>query len=168
MPEIEEPHRHGITVGFVSRTSSATTISPQYRINSSHARARNNAGSAHRTRETTLSGRRSGLRRDQGELTSSIQASREGTDTQMTLPKTYLTKKGALVLFAAPEEETDTPTLQSGSKTRFRVCKTPVDAVDTSLKLGTMDKLVMSVLDFGEEVSFSKEYSCLIGLFAFN
>lgn len=73
---------------------------------------------------------------------------------QMNLPKTYLTKKGALVLFSAPENELDSKTLQSDSKPRFRVSRKQVDTIDTSLKLGTMDKLVMSVLDFGEDVSF--------------
>ncbi|XP_076077129.1 uncharacterized protein LOC143047767 isoform X2 [Mytilus galloprovincialis] len=148
LPGIEEPHRHGITVGFVSRTPSATLISPPYGRTSSHAREATLSASTHYAREATLSGKRNGPGR---EVLFADPMSRENSDSQMNLPKTFLTRKGALMLFAADEGELDSLTSRTDVQPRVMRIRKPVDVIDTSLKLGTMDKLAMSVLQFGEE-----------------
>ncbi|XP_071134623.1 reticulocyte-binding protein homolog 2a-like isoform X3 [Mytilus edulis] len=148
LPGIEEPHRHGITVGFVSRTPSATLISPPYGRTSSHAREATLSASTHYAREATLSGKRNGPGR---EVLFADPMSRENSDSQMNLPKTFLTRKGALMLFAADEGELDSLTSRADVQPRVMRIRKPVDVIDTSLKLGTMDKLAMSVLQFGEE-----------------
>ena len=149
-PEIEEPHRHGITVGFVSRTPSATPVSPPYRISSHH----------HNGREAALSGKRVNYGRDVSPI---AQMSRENSDVQMNLPKTFLTRKGALMLFSAPEDEEEslTPSRSVGPRPRYMRLRKSADLIDTSLKLGTMDKLAMSVLQYGEEVNMYALYNML-------
>ena len=160
MPEIDDPpHRHGITVGFVSRTPSATPLSPPFRASSSHRgrEASLSASTSYHTREATLSGKRTGSGRE----TSPMHTSRENSDAQMNLPKTFLTRKGALLLFAASEEEDELLQEQAGLHPKFMRIRKPVDVIDSSLKLGTLDKLAMSVLQFGEEVStFNMIYTC--------
>lgn len=137
LPEIEEPHRHGITVGFISRTPTATSLSSPCRTSSSH-----------HGREATLSGKRVASGRGLSPVD-------HNTDSQMNLPKTYLTKKGALVLFTAPEDEDD----WFDERPRFMISRKQTDLIDTSLKLGTLDKLAMSVLEFGEEDSDQENIS---------
>ncbi|CAC5376258.1 unnamed protein product [Mytilus coruscus] len=156
LPDIEEPHRHGITVGFVSRTPSATLLSPPFRTTSSHAREATLSASTHYAREATLSGKRNGSGR---EVLFAEPMSRENSDSQMNLPKTFLTRKGALMLFAADEDELDSLPSKTDVHPRLMRIRKPVDVIDTSLKLGTMDKLTMSVLQFGEEEALKENSS---------
>ena len=81
--------------------------------------------------------------------------SRENSDAKMNLPKTFLTRKGALMLFSAPENEEESliPSRSAGPRPRYMRLRKSADLIDTSLKLGTMDKLAMSVLQYGEEVN---------------
>ncbi|XP_052102972.1 golgin subfamily A member 6-like protein 22 isoform X2 [Mytilus californianus] len=156
LPDIEEPHRHGITVGFVSRTPSATLVSPPFRTTSSHVREATLSASTHYAREATLSGKRNGSGR---EVLFADPMSRENSDSQMNLPKTFLTRKGALMLFAADEDELDSLPSKTDVHPRLMRIRKPVDVIDTSLKLGTMDKLTMSVLQFGEEEALKENSS---------
>ena len=89
--------------------------------------------------------------------------SRENSDAQMNLPKTFLTRKGALMLFSAPEDEEEslTPSRSVGPRPRYMRLRKSADLIDTSLKLGTMDKLAMSVLQYGEEVNMYELYNML-------
>ncbi|XP_059154052.1 trichohyalin-like [Physella acuta] len=74
-------------------------------------------------------------------------------DGHLDLPKTYLTRKGALMLFTSnediPLEPPPVPTLKrKRHKNR--------DLIDLSLKLRTLERLSMSVLQFGDK-SYDKE-----------
>ncbi|XP_005098661.1 rootletin [Aplysia californica] len=78
-------------------------------------------------------------------------------DGQLHIPKTYLTRKGALVLFTGPErvpqEAKKTPRVQK-KKQRHK------DVLDLSLKLKTMERLSLSVLQFGDK-DYNKEVSSI-------
>ena len=84
--------------------------------------------------------------------------SRQYTDSSLSLPKTYSTRKGALQLFVGPEyeeeskEEDRLPLRPMYSQLRKHFTKQ--ELVDLSMKLGTLERLTKSVLQFGDEVSF--------------
>ena len=84
--------------------------------------------------------------------------SRQHTDSSISLPKTYTTRKGALQLFVGPEDELDDnkaderlPLKAMYSQLRRQFTKQ--ELVDLSMKLGTLERLTKSVLQFGDEVS---------------
>ena len=83
--------------------------------------------------------------------------SRQHTEGSISLPKTYSTRKGALQLFVGPEYEEDQkederlPLRPMYSQLRRQFTKQ--ELVDLSLKLGTLERLSKSVLQFGDEVS---------------
>lgn len=65
------------------------------------------------------------------------------------LPKTYLTKKGALMLFTAPKDDQELDESYGSPKVvkTHRVKK----LLDSSLKIGSLDRLAMSILQYGDE-----------------
>ncbi|KAH9525112.1 hypothetical protein Btru_000349 [Bulinus truncatus] len=71
----------------------------------------------------------------------------------LDLPKTYLTRKGALMLFTAPDEESSESLECIRPKTKIRKQK---KLIDLSLKLKTLERLSLSILQFGEK-SYDKE-----------
>ncbi|KAL4233137.1 hypothetical protein ACF0H5_007822 [Mactra antiquata] len=88
--------------------------------------------------------------------------SREPTADGIPLPKTYTTRKGALQLFVGPDdldddEDADNDDENDGEqyplKPKYVQIKRPQgqELIDLSLKLGTMERLAMSVLQYGDE-----------------
>ncbi|XP_071113328.1 titin homolog isoform X2 [Haliotis cracherodii] len=71
----------------------------------------------------------------------------QNCDGKLDLPKTFLTRKGALLLFTAPDdsEQTNVPSQ------RFHRRQKGKQLIDLSLKLGTLDRLCKSVLQYGGE-----------------
>ena len=71
-------------------------------------------------------------------------------DGQLHIPKTYLTRKGALVLFSGPGvQQAEAPKKTPRGAPRKKRHK---DLIDCSLKLRTLERLSMSVLQFGDKV----------------
>ncbi|XP_053396250.1 calponin homology domain-containing protein DDB_G0272472-like isoform X10 [Mercenaria mercenaria] len=87
--------------------------------------------------------------------------SREPTLDGIPLPKTYTTRKGALQLYVGPDdledddEDDDNDVKEDGYalKPKYVEIKRPngQELIDLSLKLGTMERLAMSVLQFGDQ-----------------
>ncbi|KAL3882031.1 hypothetical protein ACJMK2_028412, partial [Sinanodonta woodiana] len=79
---------------------------------------------------------------------------REPSYGEMYLPKTYLTRKGALLLFTAPESELDDNDFNARWQ-RQRLYKMRRDRVakliDLSLRLGNLTRLSNSVLRYGNQ-----------------
>ncbi|RUS88389.1 hypothetical protein EGW08_003845, partial [Elysia chlorotica] len=76
-------------------------------------------------------------------------------DGHLEIPKTFVTRKGALVLFAAPADIPQEP-MKSPAQTPRRRRRRPKSVIDLSLKLKTLERLSMSVLQFGDQ-SYDKE-----------
>ena len=77
----------------------------------------------------------------------------------MGLPKTYTTRKGALQLYVASfddeyDSENDEEYDRYALRPEYQIKHTAgQELIDLSLKLGTMGRLAMSVLNFGDQVS---------------
>ncbi|KAK7494360.1 hypothetical protein BaRGS_00014463 [Batillaria attramentaria] len=69
-----------------------------------------------------------------------------GTCT-LDLPKTFLTRKGALLLFTAPE---GLPEKDHVKPRGIRRKRKQQELIDLSLKLGTLERLQLSVLQYGD------------------
>ena len=69
-------------------------------------------------------------------------------DGCLELPKTYLTRKGALLLFSA----TDAPPEKDHMRPRLPRKRKQQELIDLSLKLGTLERLSLSVLQYGDQV----------------
>jgi hypothetical protein len=87
--------------------------------------------------------------------------SREPTLDGIPLPKTYTTRKGALQLYVGPDDlEDDDEDAEEEEETGYALkpkyveIKRPhgQELINLSLKLGTMERLAMSVLQFGDQV----------------
>ncbi|XP_076445454.1 uncharacterized protein LOC143283170 isoform X2 [Babylonia areolata] len=80
-------------------------------------------------------------------------------DGCLDLPKTFLTRKGALLLFTAPdappEKDRGVALTRRPAVTRKRKQQ---ELIDLSLKLGTLERLSMSVLQYGDQ-NFDRENS---------
>ncbi|ESO84978.1 hypothetical protein LOTGIDRAFT_168236, partial [Lottia gigantea] len=78
-------------------------------------------------------------------------------DGELELPKTYVTKKGALLLFTAPNEDIE------GTQESVKVLhKKKVESLlDRSLKLNTLERLYLSALQFGD-LSYYRKDKCSI------
>lgn len=78
---------------------------------------------------------------------------RESGD-QVPLPKTFTTRKGALQIYVGPEDLDSDEEEGYELKPKYVQIKRPhgKELIDLSLKLGTMERLAMSVLQFGDEV----------------
>ncbi|CAL1546119.1 unnamed protein product [Lymnaea stagnalis] len=74
-------------------------------------------------------------------------------DGHLELPKTFLTRKGALILFTAPDELPVEPPRSPRLRRKRHKQK---DFIDLSLKLRTLERLSLSVLQFGDK-SYDKE-----------
>ena len=80
---------------------------------------------------------------------------REPTCDSMSVPKTLTTRKGALQIYVAPEDM-DYEDEDQGLELRPKYV--PVsrphgqELIDLSLRLGTMGRLALSVLQFGDQV----------------
>ncbi|XP_033629488.1 protein split ends-like [Asterias rubens] len=70
------------------------------------------------------------------------------SDGQLELPKTFMTRKGALMLFTAPENLNFSSTDQ---KCFYKSGKEETDVSKLSLTLGTVNKLTSSVLGYGNQ-----------------
>ena len=84
--------------------------------------------------------------------------SRQHTEGSIALPKTYSTRKGALQLFVGPDDEPEEKNEQMPLKPMYSQLRrqfTKQELVDLSLKLGTIERLTKSVLQFGDEVSMT-------------
>nr|XP_019920536.2 calponin homology domain-containing protein DDB_G0272472 isoform X9 [Crassostrea gigas] len=133
----QEPHRHGITVGHMSRCSTSLSFK---------------SGMAP---PATPISRSEKLQRE----TTHNRLSRETTSvdhsSKYDLPKTYLTKKGALMLFTAPKDDQELDESYGSPKVvkTHRVKK----LLDSSLKIGSLDRLAMSILQYGDEEEYDKE-----------
>ncbi|XP_019920539.3 golgin subfamily A member 6-like protein 24 isoform X12 [Magallana gigas] len=133
----QEPHRHGITVGHMSRCSTSLSFK---------------SGMAP---PATPISRSEKLQRE----TTHNRLSRETTSvdhsSKYDLPKTYLTKKGALMLFTAPKDDQELNESYGSPKVvkTHRVKK----LLDSSLKIGSLDRLAMSILQYGDEEEYDKE-----------
>ena len=79
----------------------------------------------------------------------SVASSREKADGELVLPKTFITRSGALLLFTAPSS------VQLSSEQKQLLKKGIADARGTQLqnKFGTLAKFAQSVLSYGEQVS---------------
>ncbi|KAK3096631.1 hypothetical protein FSP39_001897 [Pinctada imbricata] len=116
-----ECHRHGVTVGHLSRSSTSMSMKSMVPPRSSRS-----GGSP----------------------------VRYGDSGQVNLPKTFLTRKGALMLFTAPETEEEG--LELKAQPRYVRGHRAKNLIDTSLKLGTIDRLALSILQYGDE-EYEKE-----------
>ena len=76
----------------------------------------------------------------------------EKQDGEMVLPKTFLTKKGAILLFTAPES-LDLDLTEHEKKILHKRMKKKDVVSDMVKKIGTIDRLSKSVLMFGDEAS---------------
>ncbi|GFO40240.1 translation initiation factor if-2, partial [Plakobranchus ocellatus] len=76
-------------------------------------------------------------------------------DGHLEIPKTFVTRKGALVLFTAPDDTPQEP-LKTPTPTPRRRRRKPKSVIDLSLKLKTLERLSLSVLQFGDQ-SYDKE-----------
>lgn len=94
------------------------------------------------------------------------------------LPKTYTTRKGALQLYVGPEDLEDEDTEAEDSekkddsyalKPKYVEIKRPhgQELINLSLRLGTMERLAMSVLQFGDNVSIKMVYLLCTFIFCF-
>ncbi|XP_070189740.1 apical junction molecule ajm-1-like isoform X2 [Littorina saxatilis] len=77
-------------------------------------------------------------------------------DGCLELPKTFLTRKGALLLFAAP----DAAPQKDHMRTRISRKPKKQELIDLSLKLGTLERLSLSVLQYGDQ-GFDREDSSI-------
>ncbi|XP_055890187.1 polyamine-modulated factor 1-binding protein 1-like isoform X2 [Biomphalaria glabrata] len=84
---------------------------------------------------------------------SAISAVSVADGGHLDLPKTYLTRKGALMLFTAPDEE---PKESLKYVQPNRKIKRHKNIIDLSLKLKTLERLSLSILQFGDK-SYDKE-----------
>lgn len=66
------------------------------------------------------------------------------------LPRTYLTRKGPLLLFTAPENTSEKKQPPQTLPKKLNQQK----LIDLSLKLGTLERLTLSVLQYGDMVCF--------------
>jgi hypothetical protein len=133
-----EPHRHGVTIGHMSRCSTSLSIKsniapPATPISRSEKLQRETTHNR-LSREVTSVSR---------EITSVDQ------NSKYDLPKTYLTKKGALMLFTAPKEEQEFDEF-SGSPKKVKMQRVK-KLLDASLQIGSLDRLAMSILQYGDE-----------------
>lgn len=78
---------------------------------------------------------------------------KEPVDGKINLPKTYLTRKGALVLFTAPEDEDEENQQYDPRQEKIIRLQRANQIIDTSLRLGTSGRLSKAILQFGDEVS---------------
>nr|KAI8758105.1 golgin subfamily A member 6-like protein 22 [Biomphalaria glabrata] len=83
---------------------------------------------------------------------SAISAVSVADGGHLDLPKTYLTRKGALMLFTAPDEE---PKESLKYVQPNRKIKRHKNIIDLSLKLKTLERLSLSILQFGDKCSLS-------------
>lgn len=72
-------------------------------------------------------------------------------ESQIQLPKTYITRKGALLLFTAPENELQTERNSFRQKLYNKLVKSS-NSNDFIQRLGTLERLSLSILKFGDEV----------------
>lgn len=70
---------------------------------------------------------------------------------QLQLPKTYITRKGSLLLFTAPEEDLQTERNSLRKKIYTKLAK-GTNSSDFIQSLGTLERLSLSILKFGDEV----------------
>ncbi|XP_022111267.1 protein split ends-like isoform X1 [Acanthaster planci] len=82
-------------------------------------------------------------------LTSSSEVKSHRPDGQIELPKTYMTRKGALMLFTTPENLLFSETDQ---KCYFKNDQDGKNIGKLSLTLGTVNKLTKSVLQYGSHL----------------
>ena len=75
----------------------------------------------------------------------------EKEDGQLVIPKTYVTRKGAMVLFSAPEDIT--LNISEKDKRRLKRKLLRDRNVDVESKFGTLARFTKSVLAFGDEVN---------------
>ncbi|XP_064612038.1 apical junction molecule-like [Liolophura sinensis] len=80
-------------------------------------------------------------------------------DGSIALPKTYLTRKGALLLFSSPEEEEYNPLRGFSQQYQPRGINKD-NLIDLSLNIGTLQRLTSSVLQYGDK-SFDPATSSL-------
>nr|XP_022293236.1 golgin subfamily A member 6-like protein 22 isoform X10 [Crassostrea virginica] len=134
----QEPHRHGVTIGHMSRSS--TSLSYKSNI----------------APPATPISRSEKLQRE----TTHNRLSRETTyvdhSSKYDLPKTFLTKKGALMLFTAPKDDDQEVDESSGNPRVVRTQRVK-KILDSSLKIGSLDRLAMSILQYGDEEDYDKE-----------
>ena len=128
----QEPHRHGVTIGHMSRSSTSFS----YKSNIAPP--------------ATPISRSEKLQRE----TTHNRLSRETTyvdhSSKYDLPKTFLTKKGALMLFTAPKDDDQEVDESSGNPRVVRTQRVK-KILDSSLKIGSLDRLAMSILQYGDE-----------------
>ena len=74
----------------------------------------------------------------------------EKSDGELVLPKTYTTRKGALVLFTPGGEELSLSLSQQKQLSKDFL---KANQVDLSAKFGSLTRFAHSVLTFGDEVS---------------
>ncbi|XP_056015844.1 calponin homology domain-containing protein DDB_G0272472-like isoform X10 [Ostrea edulis] len=139
LPQINEReiHRHGVTIGHMSRCSTSLSFKSNIAPPATPI-----SRSEKLQRETTHN-------RLPREITSVDQTNK------YDLPKTYLTKKGALMLFTAPKEEQELDEANGNPKKvkMHRVKK----LLDSTLQMGSLDRLAMSILQYGDEEEYDKE-----------
>jgi len=84
-----------------------------------------------------------------------VQLSREHTmpDGQLAIPKTYLTRKGALLLFSSPNDTVRNEEGDSGLLSRQKMAQiNKLNVAELCNKLGTMERLSLSILQYGDQV----------------
>ncbi|XP_061169189.1 calponin homology domain-containing protein DDB_G0272472-like [Saccostrea echinata] len=137
LPFINEPehHRHGVTIGHLSRCSTSLSIKSNI------------------APPATPISRSEKLQRE----TTHNRLSRETTsvDHKVDLPKTYLTKKGALMLFTAPKDDEELE--EAYGDPRIAKMHREKKLLDSSLKIKSLDRLAMSILQYGDEEEYDKE-----------
>ena len=75
----------------------------------------------------------------------------EKEDGQLVIPKTYVTRKGAMVLFSAPENVKLDISEKDKKVLKGKLLKNRNGEIET--KFGTLARFTKSVLAFGDDVS---------------
>lgn len=133
----QEPHRHGVTVGHISRCSTSLSFK------------------SNMAPPATPISRSEKLQRETTHNRLSRETPSVDHSSKYDLPKTYLTRKGALMLFTAPKDDQELDESFGSPKVvkTHRVKK----LLDSSLKIGSLDRLAMSILQYGDEEEYDKE-----------
>ncbi|XP_021354078.1 calponin homology domain-containing protein DDB_G0272472-like isoform X2 [Mizuhopecten yessoensis] len=82
------------------------------------------------------------------------------SDGKLNIPKTFTTRKGALILFSSQEDgdngSASTSVSRSSSRQKSALSK-KFSALETCSTLGTLDRLSLSVLQYGDQEEYDRE-----------
>ncbi|XP_069130984.1 calponin homology domain-containing protein DDB_G0272472-like isoform X2 [Argopecten irradians] len=79
------------------------------------------------------------------------------SDGKLNIPKTFTTRKGALILFSSQEDVDNTGSVSRSSSRQKSALSKKFNAIETCSALGTLDRLSLSVLQYGDEEDYDRE-----------